>query len=573
MRRFLSSVILGTFIWVGFAYGDDAASPKASQDKGSAQADQPTAKADPPAATPATGAAPKTEEAKLLAAVREAMERNAQEIKALKEEYAKSTEEQRKKVEAQQKQIDTLQQAARSLEDRLKAAQALSSAPGDQNPQGQDKQQKLSEIQQKKMSLIEQELGLVSDEVEKQGPAVEKLQTQTATLESRSKQSAERDQQLADAIGGLRDGLDDQQRNLQWFPAPLQEWFLPSGTNVSPLSIYTTVATRYDLFPVRRGAGQLQFEEFTPFFLAQLNKRMLLSGEMSFSPSGVSLGQGQIDIFINNWLTATAGYFLAPIGFFSERVDPSWINKLPDFPVVMNQVIPDGLTVAGFQLRGARYLFGSPFKLEYSAFIGNGFGVPGSGKAADWADLGALAGTTANVNDGAMYGARIGIWLPARGINFGISELVNAPYSLGSGPYYSIWQPYANYHRGNWEFRFEYGNSYENTKTFIDNNIRRDGLYAQIAYRNYASLRQHLQRLEYVFRFSDAFFHGINQSKVDLSAFAPGVAAPVDRNQYTIGVNYYLYASSVFKIAYEINSELNKSLRDNVFMLQFATNF
>jgi hypothetical protein len=60
---------------------------------------------------------------------------------------------------------------------------------------------------------------------------------------------------------------------------------------------------------------------------------------------------------------------------------------------------------------------------------------------------------------------------------------------------------------------------------------------------------------------------------VDLSAFAPGVAAPVDRNQYTIGVNYYLYASSVFKIAYEINSELNKSLRDNVFMLQFATNF
>ena len=32
------------------------------------------------------------------------------------------------------------------------------------------------------------------------------------------------------------------------------------------------------------------------------------------------------------------------------------------------------------------------------------------------------------------------------------------------------------------------------------------------------SLHQHIQRLEYVFRFSDAFFHGIDQSKLDLTA-------------------------------------------------------
>jgi hypothetical protein len=49
--------------------------------------------------------------------------------------------------------------------------------------------------------------------------------------------------------------------------------------------------------------------------------------------------------------------------------------------------------------------------------------------------------------------------------------------------------------------------------------------------------------------------------------------APVDRNQYTIGVNYYPYPATIFKIAYEINQELHKDLKANVLFMQFATNF
>ncbi len=98
-------------------------------------------------------------------------------------------------------------------------------------------------------------------------------------------------------------------------------------------------------------------------------------------------------------------------------------------------------------------------------------------------------------------------------------------------------------------------------------------MYTQLAYRNYASLRKHMQRLEYVARFSDAFFHGVNLTNQQLGGFSPGSATPIDRNQYTIGVNYYLYATSIFKFAYEINSEVHRNLHDNVFMMQFATNF
>ena len=115
-------------------------------------------------------------------------------------------------------------------------------------------------------------MGLVVDEVEKQAPTVQNLQTQTATLESRAKQAAERDKQLADAVDSLRDSVDSQQRNPPWLPAPLKEWFLPSGTNVTPISIYNDFSTRYDLFPSQRGAGRFAFEEWAPFFLVQLNK-------------------------------------------------------------------------------------------------------------------------------------------------------------------------------------------------------------------------------------------------------------------------------------------------------------
>src|SRR5208282_285672 len=200
---------------------------------------------------------------------------------------------------------------------------------------------------------------------------------------------------------------------------------------------------------------------------------------------------------------------------------------------------------------------------------------PGMGKPPDWADLGGVIGTTANINNGMAYGGRLGFWLPARGINFGVSEIANTPYSHADGVITSIWQPYFNYHHGNWDFRSEYGQNYERTRSFIGNCMERNGFYAQLAYRSYQSIHKHLQRLEYVFRFSDARFRGINQpgAAANVSSFGTPMDAPVDRNQYTLGLNYYLAPATIFKIAYEINQELHTNLHDNVLFMQFATNF
>jgi hypothetical protein len=477
----------------------------------------------------------KAPQAKSLEALQEMLERNAREITALKEEHAREMEQQRKRSQLQERQLQILQQTAELLSEQLKKQGAAAGSSA----------------------------------------AIAKLQVKTDQLESRAEQAALRDQELAQFADNLTEQLDAQTRYGPELPALLKGMFTPTPSNVSPVTIVNTLATRYDLFTRQRGAGTFEFQEYTPWILLQLNKRVLVSGELSFSNSGVGLGQAQADIVINDWLTMTLGYFLAPIGFWNERMDPEWINKLPDEPLVLRQVIPDGLALTGLQFRGARYLFGSPVKMEYSVFATNGLGVPGAGKAADWADLGALTGTTSGINQGAAYGGRLGFWIPSYGINFGVSEIANAPYFHAAGVITSLWQPYFNYHYGNWDFRFEYGQNYERTRPFIGNSIERNGFYTQIAYRNYQAIHKHLQRLEYVFRYSDARFRGIDQAAVaaNVSSFGTPMDAPVDRNQYTIGVNYYLYPSTIFKIAYQINQELHTDFKDNVFFFQFATNF
>ena len=185
MRHYQSVVIIWSLLISGVALGGDEASAQSAPTEGAAK---PKPTADAPAASQEPS---KTEEAKLLGAVREALERNAQEIKSLKEQYAKDMAEQQKKVEAQQKQIESLERSAQVLQDRLKTQVAAPNAAGAQNAQGQDRQKQLTDLQQKEIGLLEQQSKLVAEQLDQQAPAIEKLQGQTATLESREKQAAQ----------------------------------------------------------------------------------------------------------------------------------------------------------------------------------------------------------------------------------------------------------------------------------------------------------------------------------------------------------------------------------------------
>ena len=65
----------------------------------------------------------------------------------------------------------------------------------------------------------------------------------------------------------------------------------------------------------------------------------------------------QADFFVNDWLTIIAGRFVAPIGFYNERLNNPWINKLPGdapggVPILWMQVLPP-MSLLGVQAQGS----------------------------------------------------------------------------------------------------------------------------------------------------------------------------------------------------------------------------
>jgi len=515
MGRWLITGLVAWLVVAGYASADDAAQaldpPRA--ELGRNQEDR---------APTANKVAPKSEEAKLLIEMREALERNAKEIKDLKEQHAKEIGRQQEQSELQQKQIEVLERATK----------------------------------------------LLADQVRKQGSAggeVGDLMGQTATLESRGEQAARRDQELASATSDLRERVDTLERRGGPLPYTLKEQFLPYQANETPVSIYGQILGRYTKMNGRTGLWDSP--TFSPWLLVQLNNRFLLEANFAIGTNSVSLAQGQIDWYINNWLTLTAGRFLRPTGFFNERLSAEWINKLPDVPLMFNQVVLPG-SIDGLQLRGARYLFGSPLKMEYAAYLGNGLQLAAKPQGlTPVANLTNLFGGR-DMNSSKAYGGRLGFWLPPKGMNMGLSGYTNGIYSPGSQNHFYLWDLDASYHRGSWDFRLEYAQNHQEATSFLNHDIDRRGLYVQTAYRNYAAQNRYLRNVEAVFRYGFTNFHGINAQDLNLTSFGSPISAPVNRNQYTMGINYYFYPSMALKLAYEINQERTFNLHDDIFMAQ-----
>jgi len=434
-----------------------------------------------------------------------------------------------------------------------------------------DDWRKQFELQRQKIEILEKMVRLTADQVKQQGPSLEELQAQMATLEARSRQAADRDQQLADGLDNLNDHLDAAWRYGPQLPSQLKEWFLPGGTNETPLAIYGSIVQNYS--QVNGQAGQFDPGTISPYFLLQLNNRFLLESVVDLSADGtIGITEIQMDWIVSDAVTVVIGRYLTPFGFFNERLNHEWINKLTDVPLMFNQVSPQ-LSTNGLQVRGSRYIFGSPVKLEYSLYGGNSASLgtaPNSPPNQQIADLAAITSSPGPVS---TIGGRLGLWIPALGINFGMSGYSQGAYTPAASDRFQLYGFDASYHVGNWDARFEFAQNFQQANAYLGNNIRRTGMYAQLAYRDYQNHNPILASIELVGRFSPARFSGINPAQIDLTAFAPG-AAPVDQNQYNLGINYYLYPSMIVKFAYEWNQALGGiALNDNQFMAQYVWAF
>jgi hypothetical protein len=357
------------------------------------------------------------------------------------------------------------------------------------------------------------------------------------------------------------------------------------------LSIYGALAFGYSKIlgnaaTAANGAGRpptpggFYFGEFTPDFLLKLNDWIFLEAEIGIGPDGsVSAGSfAQADFFVNDCLTIIAGRFVAPIGWYNERLNNPWINKLPgdapgSAPLTALQVLPP-FAMLGVQATGSFYLGCSPIKMEYAAYVSNGLNVtpatPGSPTINELANLENMQNTFNIISNELAFGGRLGFWWPEVGWETGFSAMYNRDYLAGAENSISLWAVDLNYHKGNWDFRAEYGMMFQQAQPFLPSDINRQGFYAQVAYRPRDCPHRYLQNVEAVYRYAYVNFRGIDPTTLDLTTFGTPVDVPVKRQQHEIGLNYYFAPRMVLKVAYQINDEPGFHLHDNQFLTELA---
>ena len=327
-------------------------------------------------------------------------------------------------------------------------------------------------------------------------------------------------------------------------------------------------------FTARSGSDPFFTATFNPIFLWKMSDRLLFEGEIELELEGTEthtkLEMAHLSYVLNDYVTLSAGKFLNPTNYFVERQHMSWVNKLPDKPLA----VYDGLTpeaLVGAQVRGVIPL--GPTKLEYAAFVANAPSLITS--ADDLAALGTLEYDNFDNQDGHYsFGAHVGfIPIPELEIGYGFQRFTTGP--RGSAVHALIQSADFSYTRdaaflkgmvnvrGQWVWSSIGGFTYdaEGADGFgpltFDN--KRNGGYAQIAYRPTKFGNDIVKNFETVFRYDV-----LNQRKT-LVGF--------DEERFTIGLNYWLGPSTVFKTAYEIDQQNGTGHGANAWLLQFATGF
>ena len=123
---------------------------------------------------------------------------------------------------------------------------------------------------------------------------------------------------------------------------PVLGWAQPSPLSNFVLAGYGSAT--YDAFTVDEFTNNFS-ASVSPVLLFSMGEDILFETELEFGLSGevtsTSLEYAQIDYLGFDRVQIIAGKFLLPFGLFSERLHPTWINKMPSAPLLYHSGCPE----------------------------------------------------------------------------------------------------------------------------------------------------------------------------------------------------------------------------------------
>jgi hypothetical protein len=329
------------------------------------------------------------------------------------------------------------------------------------------------------------------------------------------------------------------------------------------------------MFEARNGQVSTFSASFNPIFLWELTPKLLFDSRLEIEPSGggtnVNLVNAQISYLLNDYIALGVGEFFSPSNVFVERFEPQWINKLPDRPIGVYQDVLPNISV-GAQVRGGFPI--GPTRVDYAFYVANGPTLLTSdARSAGVLDFNSYT----DVNDDKAVGGRVG-FLPIPGVEVGYGFETGKPGFQGTtfADLRALVQSVdleisrdSDLLKGRINLFAQYAWSRVDHAVYdpdgslgfgpLPLTAKRDGGYAEIAYRPTKLDIDFLRNLEMIFRWDH------------LSGDPSGLGDPSE-TRWTIGLDYWLSPSTVIKAAYEWdkpNGERNR----NALLLQTAMGF
>jgi hypothetical protein len=329
------------------------------------------------------------------------------------------------------------------------------------------------------------------------------------------------------------------------------------------------------MFEARNGQVSTFSASFNPIFLWELTPKLLFDSRLEIEPSGggtnVNLVNAQLSYLLNDYMALGVGEFFSPSNVFVERFEPQWINKLPDRPLAVYHGILPNISV-GAQVRGGFPI--GPTRANYAFYVSNGPVL----NTFDASTAGTLDfNSYTDNNDNKAVGGRVG-FLPIPGVEVGYGFETSKPGFQGT-TFHDVQALVQSIDleltrdsdllKGRINLFAQYAWSHVDHAVYdpdgslgfgpLPLTAKRDGGYAELAYRPTKLDTDFLRNLELIFRWDH------------LSRDPSGLGDP-EETRWTMGLDFWLSPSTVVKVAYEWDQpdgEPNK----NALLLQAAMGF